>query len=141
MDAVGMLKTLIAKLKSWNEYLTVGSFYSFVALSDWITSLLNNSNPAVYESNPFVSDRLGRFVLLKGLIVDGMLLIVLLLIARVVYITLYRCNRDLARGIALLIFIYVAADRLLTAVFGNVLFLLKFYQPDVIDLLERMLAP
>lgn len=134
-----MFKEVVEKLKKFNPFVLTGAFYAFSMVSDWVSSLLNNANAAVYETNPFTRNELGRFVLLKAIEVDGIFLVALLICGRVIYLATKEWNESAARVVSCWLFIYFASIRLTGAVIPNILLALKFYTPTIPDILRELL--
>jgi hypothetical protein len=134
-----VFQELCSRLSKYSAVLYSVSFYLIVMLADWTTSLLNNHDPLVHESNPFVRNAAMNFVLHKGMVVDSVFFVGISLFAFFVFQAVKKLNFNLAQTLSSSVYIYYATDRLMTAVLTNVILHLHFYvaKPSVLNFLFR----
>jgi len=99
-------------------FLGVGSYW-FVAINDYISSLVTNSMPGIIETNPYMRDTALHFVLWKGFFVDSCFFTAFMAAAMLGKWAIDEYNEKLANAVAAGILIYIAADRFILAVIPN----------------------
>ena len=125
-------QTIKSDWDRFNPWSLALSFYLFVILNDWTSSIIaaHSTVPGLHESNPFVRDASLHFVLWKGLVVDSIFLIPIAIAAYLAYYGLRKWNEPIARIASAGVFVYFSFDRLVEAVIPNYLYVLHLHVED-----------
>jgi hypothetical protein len=99
-------------------------------VGDWVSSMLSRGIPGVREGNDFAVDANGGFVLHKMMIVDGLALFGLLACAITTYQACKNWSREVGRVLMCIPIIYIAYDRMLSAVIPNWCYVLRLHIVD-----------
>jgi hypothetical protein len=106
--------------KKWNPLSSCFALYLIAMVGDWCSTMLGMTYPGVWETNEIVRDENLRFVLKKALLLDGSFLLVSCLVFYCTYLALAEYSPKLAKLFISAIFLFVAANRLFTAVLPNI---------------------
>jgi hypothetical protein len=124
-------------------FISVGVYW-FVAINDYISSMIHV--PDVIESNPFTRNAQLEFVLWKGLCVDLCYFSAILGFIWLGKRAIKDYDAKLGDFLGAAVYIYVGADRFLTAVIPNWLLIFRFYvavkhEDPVSKLLQHLVNP